>query len=329
MKTEAYRSILAWEHESDVESNFTFFQRQPILALLPACFAQSGKIILWRDGGQRIALSHHHLNLDLISIDNKRNESNADETGSSTGEESAVGETRSCIEVLACRYEDDFSGPVGLRLKPQRHGGTYRVPQHGSRLRVVQMSEADAANHHFVIVTDMVINRNVRERRSIDRSMSDRVWVKFVSNEFGFSLKDAYPLPRWNCQISVFTPKISDTTYQCHVGGAYYYSDTVGMGFAVIFHRGGRSPCVNILEVIAIQPEFQDHAVQRLCRRVWPKLCSCSKEQIILPGKKNLEVKVSPETSWILEDRVYVISITVTACNDRNMDGKPHGAKWD
>jgi hypothetical protein len=187
IKSSNDQSILAWEAKSQPSSTL-------LLAPSIKYFQNAGDVRLWDapESHLSFSLSNTGLNITLPLVQGSNSES--------------------WTAILACRYEDDFSGPLGIPLLEGGRSEFFcnRPQSTEGRLRTAIV---DTSSKNLVgIMRSMVIRRsNANTKR--DQTYQARInittrrcWIKFDQPDIrrSFRLHSCHPNDEWNRDRCVF-----------------------------------------------------------------------------------------------------------------------------
>ncbi|KAF2430770.1 HET-domain-containing protein [Tothia fuscella] len=146
IRTSSDQTIFVWERSNSVVTG------SRLLAPSPAKFRAGGRVLRWYDerlgSGEPFAMTNLGLEIRLPLIDITP----TDKRGTS----------RSYTALLACRYTDDFRGPIGLHLIQKTPGGAFEVAQ-TKQHSVVDLPTASIVPHSCRIYITRYIPRRLRQ----------------------------------------------------------------------------------------------------------------------------------------------------------------------
>jgi hypothetical protein len=217
---------------SDDQSIFAWrpldYRDQGLFAPRPQCFSNAGRMVLWeaRRGYEPWVLTNYGLRLQLSLIRARL-----------SNNQTAV------AAVLACRYEDDFTGPLGLMLSATDSPTLFRTSL-SQRLVVLDREQANSAELETLYLSTHQGPTSLFSgvRRAFENK---KCWVRFsvppASGWPEFEVQAAFPPRCWNT-----TTKTMRVRHGNEVKGALHMRNRDGKEFVVAFgyegpHRQTRS----------------------------------------------------------------------------------------
>jgi hypothetical protein len=207
------QSIFAWDSP--------IYRAQGLFAPRPQCFSNAGRIVLWeaRRGDEPWALTNYGLRLQLPFVCERFPGFQAD-----------------VAAVLACRYEDDFTGPLGLMLK-DTDSPTVFNPDFTPRLVILDREQANKAEMKTLYLSTHQGPTNWSSNAIENRKCWVRFSVPLSSGWPDFEVQAAFPSQCWNT-----TTKTIRVRHRNEVKGALHLRNRDGKEFVVAFgYEGLRS----------------------------------------------------------------------------------------
>jgi hypothetical protein len=207
------QSIFAWDSRS--------YRDRGLFAPHPQCFSNAGRTVLWetRRGDEPWVLTNYGLRLQLPLVRERFPGSQAD-----------------VAAVLGCRYEDDFTGPLGLMLR-DTDSPTVFDPSVRPRLVILDREQANKAE-----MKPLYLSTHQVPITGFGKAIENRkCWVRFnvplSSGWPDFEVQAAFPSQCWNT-----TTKTMRVRHRNEVKGALHLRNRDGKEFVVTFgYEGPRS----------------------------------------------------------------------------------------
>lgn len=196
------QSIFAWESSA--------YAQDILLAPDPTCFSQAGKIVKYEtlQSLGSYAFTNNGLSIRLPIL--RRDESGA------------------CQAILACRYEDDFAGPISLSLDQKGTTGVFKVSSHERRVRVANLGEANHAEMKQVTILRGTSDPSIEDLPASPENM--KCWVRLHDPEGWqkFEVVEAFPARCWNTDTRTLWVR-----HGSQVQGALHFRNEEGKEFIV------------------------------------------------------------------------------------------------
>jgi Heterokaryon incompatibility protein (HET) len=186
IKSSNDQSILAWEAESQASSTL-------LLAPCVECFQNAGNVRLWDapESHLSFSLTSTGLNITLPLIQGSNPEG--------------------WTAILACRYKDDFSGPLGIPLHDSGRGEFFcNRPQ--STQGGLKTANLETISEKLADITRSMVIRRSKENTKSDQishariEVTRRCWINL--DQFGikrpFRLHSCHPIDDWDRDRGIF-----------------------------------------------------------------------------------------------------------------------------
>ncbi|XXG99420.1 hypothetical protein Hte_005759 [Hypoxylon texense] len=275
------QSIFAWESSA--------YAQDILLAPDPTCFSQAGNIVKYETlqslGSYALTNNGLSIRLPILRLD----------------------EPGACQAILACRYEDNFTGPISLSLHQKLAADVYKV---SSRRRRVQVADLGEANHAEMRQATILRGTSDPSIEEFPASPDNRkCWIRLHGLELRsqFEVVEAFPARCWSTDTRTLWVR-----HGSQVQGALHFRNEDGEEFIVAlgFTRTGtraNQTSWDSLWVYLAQP-VQARSLAEVCQGIVTKSREHSFEDEYLGS---ILATISKES--IMGEDLFVVDITSTA----------------
>lgn len=289
------QSLFAWEPLDPSD--------QGLFAPRPLCFFDGGRITLWnaRRGNEPWALTNYGLRMQLPLV------------RKSSG--------KTAVAVLACRYEDDFTGPLGLVLSTTDSPTVFEASL-SPRLIVLGSRMANTAEMSTLyILTDKgptswtsAVGHEPENMKCLVRITLSPAALSWTSSWPDFKIQAAFPSRCWNTTTKTMWPRHGD-----EIKGALHLKNSDGKEFVVALGYPGtqaeadpssRFPAW--VELIHYNPEKSLEQLCDIARRGYYGMDSLdrSTSEYLAPGGW-WEATAHIKAEVIMDEKVFVAEVKI------------------
>jgi hypothetical protein len=293
LRTSDDESIFAWDY------NWMASEPGRLLAQSPAEFRDGARIVRWFDGGIGNHGSYHMTNKGLrIRLPILGNTL------------SRISGASNCIAILACRYEDDFRGPVGLHLVQHNDKSDVydTIDSSGSRLCVIDLAEANIYN----ISRSSVIPKFSRLRAPGQETLemikstvhtTSKCWVRILDPWFmDLQSLEVVPSQHWNREArTLWIPLCRQAQ------AAFSFTCDTGQWLAVAFGTSTFIDGKPWIDIGAFDPT-RDHLEHIFDG---PRPHSSASAEMKLNSAPNRTVVATIKQEVVMNERIHVVDVFI------------------
>jgi hypothetical protein len=314
------QSIFAWNSAS-----YLSLSDKGLFAPRPQYFFNAGRIVLWeaRRGDEPWALTNYGLRLQLPLVRERFPRSQAD-----------------VAAVLACRYEDDFTGPLGLMLR-DTDSPTVFNPSVTPRLVILDREQANKAEMKTLYLST---HQGPTSWSGKGIEPNRKCWVRFSvplsSGWPDFEVQAAFPSQCWNT-----TTKTMRVRHSNEVKGALHLRNRDGKEFVVAFgyeEPGWQTPSIIGRKRLWVDfgPKMWVRLIQREEEQSLGQLCDMANpiDLAITDPSRPTSTYRPPDGLWeataciqeevIMDEKLYTVDVKIVDGVDEGRREEESCASW-
>ncbi|KAK1755261.1 HET-domain-containing protein [Echria macrotheca] len=300
------QSLFAW---SNADAN-----EQSLFAPSPDRFQNAGKIVRWKimGGNEPWALTNYGLRMWLPLIRNRAGEDHAHH-----------------MAVLACRYEDDFTGPIGLLLRATDDPTVFEPPFY-PRTAIVELEKTTMAEMTSLYV--LTRRGNTGWIPDLDRAPENlKCWVR-VGKPAGwedFHVREAFPPRCWNPKAMTMWARRGNTVKAAlHLLNGGGEEIVLAFGYVRTGTRAGRTSYSS--EWVRLAHYEEDKSLEQMCDKassVAPSELSSESAQTLVHLGESWHATAAMRSEVVMGEMIYVVDLKISRLEDTGAHAEPGGSR--